>query len=237
LAVSVLASIKLRDFKKNAVGASVVGEYWYCAAKISNMKIHGEIKTPIIIEGAILHEEQAQELLSKMKLRKVKTPETLLDALVFFHKRVKDAMAARSCLVNSEKGTMYLAILPELGCIGRPDLIDCSGGSPVVVEKKYVGRIPHRPWPDEEVQLAVYMLSLERLGFNPSHGILEYNQRNTGDRRHFEVQLNGHLRKKVLTTVETVRGLVQRDEEPIPTKKPTKCRACKYLSDCRWRVI
>ena len=231
-----LRKVKLTDFIKNAVGASIVGEYWYCAAKISNQKLLGKIKTPIMIEGAELHEEQAKEALSQLELRKVKAPETLLDALVFNYAAVKRAIARKSCLVNSEKSVMYLAILPELGCIGVPDLIDCSSGSPIVVEKKFVSNLPYRPWPDQELQLAVYMRSLEKIGFNPSHGILDYFLRGTDQGKRFEVPLNDYLRLKISDTVRTVRGLIEGGKEPIPTRKPRKCQACEYAKMCQWKT-
>ena len=231
-----LRKIKLNDFLKSAVSASIVGEYWYCAAKISNQKRLGKIKTPMMIEGTQLHEEQAKEVLSQLQLRKVKAPETLLDALVFNYAAVKHAIAGKSILVNSEKSVMYLAILPELGCVGIPDLIDCSTGSPVVVEKKFVGRLPYRPWLDQELQLAVYMLSLEKIGFNPTYGILDYFLRETDDKRRFEVRLDNYLRQKIDGTIKSVRGLIERGEEPIPTKKPRKCQVCEYANACQWRT-
>jgi CRISPR/Cas system-associated exonuclease Cas4 (RecB family) len=190
-----------------------------------------------MIEGAKLHEEQAQELLSQMQLRKVKAPETVVDALVLDYAAVKHAIASRSCLVNSEEGTMYASILPELGCVGITDLVDCSNGSPVVVEKKFVSTIPYRPWPDQELQLAVYMLSLERIGFSPTHGVLEYHQRGTDNQKRFEVCLDDYLRKKIENTIEAVRAIIERDEAPIPTKKVAKCRACKYVKECRWKLV
>ena len=231
-----LRKVKLTDFIKNAVGASIVGEYWYCAAKISNQKLLGKIKTPIMIEGAELHEEQAKEALSQLELRKVKAPETLLDALVFNYAAVKHAIARKSCLVNSEKSVMYLAILPELGCIGVPDLIDCSSGSPIVVEKKFVSNLPYRPWPDQQLQLAVYMLSLEKIGFNPSHGILDYFLKGTDKNKRFTITLDDYLRRKIRDTIENVKGLINRGEAPIPTSKPRKCQVCEYANTCQWRT-
>jgi len=235
--LSRLANIKFKDFIGSSLKASVVARYWYCAAIISNMKVQGEIKTPIMIEGAILHEEEAQELLSRMPVQKAKTPDTLLDALVFHYAAVKNAVSTRGSLVNSDEGTMYIAILPELGCVGKPDIIDCSTGSPVVVEKKFAGRIPYRPWTEHEVQLAIYMLSLERLGFNPTHGFLEYHERGITDQKRFKVPLDNYSRNKVERTIETVRGLIERDEAPIPTRKPQKCLKCNYVNDCPWKLI
>jgi len=219
------------------VGAAKVAEYCYCPAKISNMKILGEIETPIMIEGAELHEEEAQELFSGMRVKKVKTPKTLLDALTFVYAQVRDAKANRQLLVNGEETIMYYSILPELGCIGVPDLIDCTTGTPTVVEKKFVGRIPSGIWPDHELQLAIYMLSLERLGFKSVRGRLEYHQRESDEIKQVELKLDPQLRKKVRDTVKAVRGLIENDEEPIPTTNPNQCRACAYVDNCKWRAL
>ena len=234
---SKLHKVKWKDFVKNAVGASIVAEYCYCPAKITNMKLLGEIKTPIMIEGSKLHETEAQELLSHMRLRKVKAPKTLLDALVFCYAQVKNAMITHSLLVNADKSVMYRSILPELGCIGLPDLIDCSTGKPIVVEKKFVRMIPSSIWPDHELQVAIYMHSVEKLGFKSVHGILEYHQRDGDEVKHLEVQLDKTLRKKIRDTVKAVRALIEDDEEPIPTTNPNKCRACKYVATCKWRAL
>jgi CRISPR-associated protein Cas4 len=190
-----------------------------------------------MIEGAELHEEQAQELLSHMRIEKVKAPKTLLDALIFHYAEVTHATQTRSSLVNSDKTRMYYSILPELGCIGVPDLVDCSSGKPVVVEKKFVGRIPSQIWPDHELQLAIYMLSVEKLGFKSVNGVLEYHDRENDSVKRLEVTLNKQLRKKVEGTIKAVRGLIERDEEPIPTANPNQCRKCKYVDKCRWRAL
>jgi CRISPR/Cas system-associated exonuclease Cas4 (RecB family) len=237
MAPSKARDVKWRDFLKNAIAASKVAEYCYCPAKITNMKLLGEIKTPVMIEGSELHENEAQELLSHMRLRKVKAPKTLLDALLFCYAQIKNATINRSILVNADKSIMYRSILPELGCIGLPDLVDCSTGKPVVVEKKFVRMIPSQVWPDHELQLAIYMLSVEKLGFKSVQGILEYHQRDGDSTKRLEVKLNGPLRKKVRDTVRAVRGLIERDETPIPTTNPNQCRPCKYAAKCQWRVL
>jgi hypothetical protein len=76
-------------------------------------------------------------------------------------------MLYSSMLVNSDNSDMYYSILPELRCIGLPDLIDHSYGRPVVVEKKFEGTTPDLIWLDHELQLAIYMVSVERLGIKP----------------------------------------------------------------------
>lgn len=128
-----LMSLKLKDFLKHSVAASDIAEYGYCPATITNMLATGKIRTPVMLEGSRLHEQDAQKILSGMRLKKVRIPETLIELLATMHVVVKNTMKKRSSLVNSDETRMYWAILPELGCIGLPDLVDCKSGTPVVV--------------------------------------------------------------------------------------------------------
>jgi CRISPR/Cas system-associated exonuclease Cas4 (RecB family) len=233
-----LARLKLKDFLEHSVAASDIAEYAYCPATITNMLELGKIRTPVMLEGSKLHEEDAQKILSGMRLRKVKVPETLIELLAAMHIVVKNAMKKRSSLVNSDETRMYWAVLPELGCIGFPDLVDCKSGTPVVVErkKKITARIPSEPWENDKLQLAIYMLSLERIGLNPESGVLEYVKPATQESRRFEVHLNQELRKRTLDAVEAVKGLIK-GEKPIPTNNRRKCERCKFGDKCKWSLV
>ena len=80
---------------------------------------------------------------------------------------------------------------------------------------------------DHKLQLAIYMLSLERIGLKPEFGVLEYVKPTTGESRQFEVRLDDDLRRKTLDAVEAVRGLIK-GEKPIPTNNRRKCERCKF---------
>ena len=192
--------MRLKEFLKHSVAASDLAEYGYCPATITNMLAIGKIKSPVMLEGSRLHEQDAQKILSGMRVKKVKVPETLIELLATMHVVVKNAIKKRTFLVNSDETKMYWAILPELGCIGFPDLVDCKNGTPVVVERKkrILGNIPIEPWENHKLQLAIYMLSLERIGFKPKFGVLEYVKPATNETRKFEVRLNEELRRKTL---------------------------------------
>jgi CRISPR/Cas system-associated exonuclease Cas4 (RecB family) len=233
-----LATLKLRDFLENSVAASDIAEYAFCPATITNMLELGKIRTPIMLEGSKLHEEDAQKILSGMRLKKVKAPETLIELLAAMYIQVKTAMKRRSSLVNSDETKMFWAVLPELGCIGFPDLIECKSGIPVVVErkKKITARIPSEPWESDKLQLAIYMLSLERIGLNPEVGALEYVKPATQESRRFEVHLNQELRKRTLDAVEAVKGII-RGEKPIPTNNRHKCERCKFGDKCKYSLV
>jgi CRISPR/Cas system-associated exonuclease Cas4 (RecB family) len=233
-----LATLKLRDFLENSVAASDIAEYAYCPATITNMLELGKIRTSVMLEGSKLHEEDAQKILSGMRLKKVKAPETVIELLATMHNIVKNAMKKRSSLVNSDETKMYWAVLPELGCIGFPDLVDCKSGVPVIVErkKKITARIPSEPWESDKLQLAIYMLSLERIGLNPESGVLEYVKPATKESRRFEVHLNQGLRRRTLDAVGAVKGLI-RGEKPIPTNNRRKCERCKFGERCKWSLV
>ena len=233
-----LKDLKLKDFLEHSVAASDIAQYGYCPATITNMLAIGRIKTPVMLEGSRLHEQDAQTILSGMRLKKVKVPETLLELLATMHTVVKKAMKKGSPLVNSDETKMYWAILPELGCIGFPDLVDCKSGAPVVVErkKKILGTIPSEPWENDKLQLAIYMLSLERIGLKPEFGVLEYVKPATGESRRFEVSLDQGLRKKTLEAVEAVKGLIK-GQTPIPTNNRHKCERCKFRDKCKWSLV
>ena len=66
-------------------------------------------------------------------------------------------------------------------------LVDCKEGTPVVVERKkrILGNIPSEPWENHKLQLAIYMLSLERIGLNPEFGVLEYVKPATSESRRY----------------------------------------------------
>jgi len=191
-----------------------------------------------MLEGSRFHEQDAQEILSGMRLKKVRVPATLVELLATMHVVVKNAMKKRSSLVNSDETRMYWAILPELGCIGFPDLVDCKDGTPVVVERKkrIVGNIPSEPWENHKLQLAIYMLSLERIGLKPEFGVLEYVKQATGQSRRFEVRLNEELRRRTLDAVEAVKDLIG-GEKPIPTTNRHKCERCNFADKCQWSLI
>lgn len=115
-----LKDLKLKEFLEHSVAASDIAQYGFCPATITNMLAIGRIKTPVMLEGSRPHEQDAQTILSGMRLKKVKVPETLLGLLATMHTVVKKAMKRGSPLVNSDETKMYWAILPELGCIGFP---------------------------------------------------------------------------------------------------------------------
>jgi len=140
-------------------------------------------------------------------------------------------------LANSETRTFFRTILPEFGIIGRPDILDCRDGkNPVIVERKYTRKIPVPPWPDHRVQVGTYMMGLERLGFHPKRGILEYVKRDSKkEHMQYTVLLDPKLRKQVLMTAEAVLRLLQGKQEPKATRNPRQCVPCRFVDSCKWK--
>jgi len=53
--------------------------------------------------------------------------------------------------------------------------------------------------------------------------------RETQREKRFEIQLDDCLRDKIEHAIGEVRVLLEGSKPRIPTKKPGKCKACKYL--------
>jgi CRISPR/Cas system-associated exonuclease Cas4 (RecB family) len=220
------------------VRVHVLADYWYCAAKIINRKIQGDLKTPLLVEGSRIHEEEAKKVLAELGPTRRVHVESVMDSMLLSWRNIKRALVEKKRLANSKEHVLFMTILPELGIIGVPDGLDCADGAlPIIVEEKTTDRLPGRPWPDHELQVAVYMMGLERLEFRPPFGILEYVKRaDLGQRKRYKITLDGYLRNKAQLTAQIVFNLLSGKEEPKPTKYPRKCVPCRFNSSCQWRL-
>lgn len=225
------------EFQKHSVPVHMLAEYWYCAAQIPNRRLQGDIETPTLLEGREIHESDARNILAKLgKLRRVKA-KTVLDMMLLSYGNIMWALKRKAVLANAEGRTLFVTILPELGILGKPDRVDCSNGvTPIIIETKTRDELPRRIWPDHELQVATYVLGLERLNFHPTHGVLEYTIRSDPSRRRrHTILLEEHLREKILSTAKTVVNLLLQKEAPMPTKNPRKCVKCRFCESCRWK--
>ena len=74
----------------------MVGEYWYCAAKLLHQHVLGRVETLSKLVGSERHEEQAQETLAQLgRLVKVAMPDTLSDLMKAMRRQVSRALASR----------------------------------------------------------------------------------------------------------------------------------------------
>jgi CRISPR/Cas system-associated exonuclease Cas4 (RecB family) len=229
--------ISYKEFLRHSVPVHLLEEYVYCPAKVPNYKLQGEVTTPIILEGRLLHEADAQKALAKIgRTRKIKVKK-LSEAMAQTYLNIKVALSRKMILANSEEQALFLTILPEFGIFGKPDKVDCSDGTnPIIIETKITSRLPTSAWHDHEVQLGTYMMGLERLGFHTPHGCLDYIRRDSPeDHRQYLVTLTESLRKEVAHIAGRVANLLLEKEEPKATTNPRKCIACRFTESCSWK--
>lgn len=230
--------IPYKEFVKRSVPVHLLEEYVYCPAKVTNYKLLGEVTTPILLEGRLFHETDAEKALTKVgPTRKIKV-KTLSQAMAQTYHNIRIALSTKMILANSDDRVLFLAILPEFGILGKPDKLDCSDGTnPVIIETKTTGKLPTSPWHDHEVQLGTYVMGLERLGFHPPYGYLDYVMRDSPENhRQYRITLNDSLRKETVAIADRVANLLLEKEEPIATTNPRKCMACRFSDSCRWKT-
>jgi CRISPR/Cas system-associated exonuclease Cas4 (RecB family) len=124
---------------------------------------------------------------------------------------------------------MFLSIIPELGVWGMPDCADCTDGKhPLIMETKTTWRLPKKAWDNDRVQVGIYMLGLETLGFNCIYGLLRYKLSDEPEEvRDFRVALDNELRQVVKHTVHSMRKVLDGSAEPAGADTPGKCSYCK----------
>jgi len=232
---NILKKVKWYDFAKNALPASTIANYWFCPAKIYNMKEQGSVETPCTKMGTQIHEEETLDILEKLgPLKKVKI-ESVFDAMTHSRLNLKVALREKQVIANSENSILFRCIVPEKRYIGVPDVADCSNGKqPTLMEIKTTGRLPYDVWMDNKIQMGVYLLGLERMSFKPEFGRIEYRVRDKQSvRRSFQVYLDGELRQEVEETSQAVSDILS-GKEPVPANNPRKCASCGYRQSCQW---
>jgi CRISPR/Cas system-associated exonuclease Cas4 (RecB family) len=232
-----LYETSFREFSKHTVPVHILAEYWYCAAQITNRKIQGDIETPILLEGRRIHEEEAEKILAKFGPTKQIKVTSVFDAMLLSYSNIRSALRVKKTLANSKEHVLAMTILPEYAILGVPDSIDCTDGKhPIIIETKTRDKIPTDPYQDHELQVAIYMMGLERLGFKLSYGVVEYMIRDIPwERKRYRVTLDDSLRKRAVSTAKTVVNLLSDNEEPVATRNPNKCRPCRFRESCKWR--
>jgi len=226
-----------RKFLSQSVGASSIGEYWYCPAKIANARTFGEAETTETVKGSEYHEIEAKTIIEKLgPLKKVKV-ESVFDIMKLSRDNIEAALMNREILANSEEDVLFWSVLPEARYIGVPDKADCTNAEePILMDFKTTARLPGDAWVDHRIQLGAYMLGIERLGFGQSYGIVRYVSRlDSTLTTDFKVYLDGYLRDEVLATAQEVHKIFL-GGKPRPTSNPNKCKACPYRKVCEWSL-
>ena len=229
----------LDEFRKQAVPIYLASEYWYCAAKIFHLSKLGQVSSEQKQVGLEKHEVKAIEGLQSLEGRITPVmPESVEQLKELMFQQVTHAINEKTILSNSEKTTLYLGILSELNCIGKPDLVDCTDGiHPIVVERKFTKQAPNEPWLDHLVQAQLYMMTLQELGFPSVKSRIEYWGREDNQLlRTFELEPEDKLKEQAIQGIENTSQILRGSNELIPTKNPNKCRVCEYIVLCRWRA-
>ena len=222
------------------VGVSSIAEQYYCEYKLENEFALGEVPTEVKDSGTALHDE-----------------------LVPTEGITREGFAR---LVEGKRPS--LAVLGVWGSSGRrkvigtPDHIIWSEGNPLwVVELKTTRGDPAPLWEDQEIQVRVYGLLLERMGFDCSQmrlAVVRVKADSLGDEektgwivkvsaallegktRRLEAEypgrMKGHLLRhepaKAERAVASKAGYWLEEREPASSTSVGKCRACEYNSSC-----
>ena len=222
------------------VAVSSIAEQYYCEYKLENEFRVGEIPTETKNAGTALHDE-------------------LMPAVSITREEFAE-------LVSKKEPT--LAVLGVWGTagglkvVGVPDHIVWSDGRPLwVVELKTTKGDPNPLWEDQENQVRVYGLLLDRMGFDCSDMRLALVRLKSGElgeeeKRDWILRVSKALVEDRIAALESeYRGLMKvhllehevgkaeravvsqagywlGEREPTSSTSVGKCRACEYNSVC-----
>jgi hypothetical protein len=222
------------------VAVSSIAEQYYCEYKLENEFAVGEIPTEAKDSGTSLHDElMPTERISQKEFVK---------------------------LVSKEEPT--LAVLGVWGSagglkvVGVPDHIVWSKGKPLwVIELKTTKGDPNPLWEDQEKQVRMYGLLLDKMGFDCSGmrlAVVRLKAVQLGGQEkkewvlkvsaalmwnavgELEAKYQGRMKIHILNhdapraeeAVRTMSGYWLGDREPSSSTSEAKCKACEYNGAC-----
>ncbi len=222
------------------IAVSSIAEQYYCEYKLENEFALGEIPSEAKSAGTVLHDElMPTERISR---------EQFADLIA----RKEPSMAVLD--VWGESG--------GLSVVGTPDHIVWSEGRPIwLVELKTTKGDPAPLWEDQENQVRIYGLLLERMGFDCSQMQLAVVRLKSGElddqhKKEWVVQISGallegktkwlelrypgrmkvhilkHEPEKAEKAIASKAGYWLGEREPKSSTSVGKCRACEYSSIC-----
>jgi CRISPR/Cas system-associated exonuclease Cas4 (RecB family) len=222
------------------VAVSSIAEQYYCEYKVENEFALGEIPTETKDSGTALHDE-----------------------LMPTERITREEFAKLVC-----KSEPTLAVLDVWGLagglrvVGEPDHIVWSGGKPLwVIELKTTRGDPNPLWEDQESQVRIYGLLLDRMGFDCSGmrlAVVRLRSAELGEEeksewilrvsralledgvRALEVEYRGTMKAHLLEhdvgraerAVLSKAGYWLNQREPTASTSVGKCRACEYKAVC-----
>jgi CRISPR/Cas system-associated exonuclease Cas4 (RecB family) len=224
----------VRTLREQAVWASDIGNYGYCACKISNAMTYGEEKTLKMEKGTTIHELIAEEDIQAIyekgfRPRKVKT-ETLDDVMrLNLHNLsiLRDKMVLPD---NRVHRSYYGVVFNDPPIVGVPDAIGrVDRGWFVVFEKKEKIAPDGTPYFGQRLQMAVYLMSLEYLGIEKCFGVVHATKERPFDLPlEKRVYLTTQDRTDVRQAAKMIRDIRAKTTSPTPTPNPNKCFPCQY---------
>lgn len=230
------------EFRHSAsfVAVSSIAEQYYCEYKLENEFSLGEIPTETKNSGTALHDE-----------------------LMPTERITKEEFAA---LVSKKEPSLAVldvwGVVGGLKVVGKPDHIVWSEGRPLwVIELKTTRGDPKPLWEDQESQVRIYGLLLDRMGFDCSQMRLVVVRLKSGELNDEEKQewiqkvssallegrmpeleskysgrMKAHLlehdAEKAEKAVTVKAGYWLLEREPVSSESVGKCRACEYNAVC-----
>ena len=225
------------------VKVSAIAQQFYCEAKVEQVCTRGEVPSEVKDAGTDLHEEI-------LAMKPVEREELI--------KHIgEDPSLTASFRLYGEVG--------KLRIIGVPDAVIFEKSKPEwVIELKTTRGDHTRLWRDQLLQVRIYGLLLERMGFDCSNlklalvrmrqdGALEDAPRKAmlslirvalmNDQTNKLEQLypmkffvNPHDPSQAESSVLWAEGYWTQMREPIPTKNQSKCRVCEYQNVCPYSL-
>ena len=221
------------------VGASTIAQQFFCEAKVENEYTLGEVPSEGKDIGTDLHEEIfAMEPVEREDLIRL----------------IEEASSLTTTFgLYAEVGGLRVA--------GNPDAVIFENGRPRwVVELKTTRGDPTRLWRDQVVQVRVYGLLLERMGFDCSSltlALVRMKQRRgegapdrdalllsirsaliDGKTAELEAKhemkffLMPHASPEAEGAISWAQDYWLRKREAVPTGNEGKCRSCEFSSVC-----
>lgn len=220
------------------VGASTLSQQFYCEAKVENEYRLGEVPTEGKEIGSGLHDEI-------FAMEKVEREDLIR------HIEESPSLTA-SFGLSARVGGLFIA--------GVPDAVIFENGRPRwVAELKTTSGDPSRLWPDQALQVKIYGLLLERMGFDCSNLTLalirmKQSGHSPSERESLLLLVRAALMKGEVAGLEQkfamkfflmpyvssepgaaitwARDYWLEKREAIPTKAAGKCRSCEFNAVC-----
>ncbi len=222
------------------VAVSSIAQQYYCEYKVENEFKFGEVPTEAKAEGTDLHDEL-------IPLEEISGKEFA------------------SLVGGKEPAFAVMRVWGSVGglkVIGTPDHIIWKGGKPLwLMELKTTRGDPNPLWEDQENQVRVYGLLLERMGFDCSELKLAVVRVKAGELaddqkqlwllrvsaalmearvgeleqesgRSLKVHVLNHDSARAERAVAAKAGYWLREREPESSSSPGKCRACEFAKAC-----